>query len=155
MDTDLFNCQLGIEPIYWDRRPKVCVYLDERTIWQGDLAQPLALDINERLSRGSHVLGIKFSGKQNSDCEGNKDQAVVIKSVGFFGVADDKFKWQAVYQPEYPEPWRSEQQAQGVVLPSQLRHKDYLGWNGTWRLEFSTPIFTWMHRMLDLGWIYS
>ena len=36
-----------------------------------------------------------------------------------------------------------------------LQPHTYLGWNGRWVLEFETPVFTWIHRLEDLGWLYS
>jgi len=80
------------------------------------------------------------------------DMAVVIDQVEFFGISDPRFVWAGVYTPSYPEPWYSEQDP---PPPAQLRHQNYLGWNGRWRLDFSVPVFTWMHQTLNLGWIYS
>jgi hypothetical protein len=85
-----------------------------------------------------------------------KDQeAVIIERVDFFGIADPKFAWAGVYEPDYAEPWATEQRSQGVVLKPQLSPHTYLGWNGKWTLTFSVPVFTWMHRTQNLGWIYG
>ena len=73
--------------------------------------------------------------------------AVIVKSISFFGIADPKFVWSGVYYPDYPEHYADKK----PVLPGQ----GYLGWNGTYRLEFSVPVFTWIHQTLGLGWIYG
>jgi hypothetical protein len=73
--------------------------------------------------------------------------AVIVKSIGFFGIADPKFVWAGTYYPDYPEHYTDKKPA----LPGQ----GYLGWNGIYRLEFSVPVFTWIHQTLDLGWIYG
>ena len=80
------------------------------------------------------------------------DMAVIIDQVEFFGISDPRFVWAGVYTPNYPEPWYSEQ---SPPPPAQLHQQNYLGWNGRWRLDFSVPVFTWMHQTLNLGWIYS
>jgi len=78
--------------------------------------------------------------------------AVIVKQLSFFGISDPKFIWQAQYRPEYPEPWRGQQQP----LPeATLTNTNYLGWNGTWTLDFEVPVFTWMHKIQNLGWIYD
>ena len=77
--------------------------------------------------------------------------AVIIDSVSFFGIQDPKFAWAGIYRPEYPEPWASEQ----TNLATELSSHTYLGWNGTWRLTFGVPVFTWIHQVQNLGWIYG
>lgn len=154
MVTDAFECLLTLRPIWHLRPPKVLVMLDDRCRWQGVLDKELELDWSEPMAKGQHCLAVTFSGKTNADTTAEHDQAVVIEQVEFFGIRDDRFRWQGVYQPDYPEPWRTEQSCMGIELPKTLCPHTYLGWNGVWRLEFSTPIFTWMHGVLDLGWIY-
>lgn len=92
-------------------------------------------------------LQVTFTNKPELD----QDMAVIIDQVEFFGISDPKFIWQGVYTPIYPEPWASQQQS----LAKELVGQTYMGWNGTWRLDFTLPVFTWMHKTLDLGWIYQ
>jgi len=105
---------------------------------------------------------IDFEFESDTTCEltvelVNKtaQEAVVVESVTFFGIEDPKFAWAGIYMPVYPEPWATEQQDQGVVLKQHLSPHTYLGWNGKWTLTFSVPIFTWIHKVQNLGWIYD
>jgi hypothetical protein len=93
-------------------------------------------------------LEVVFMNKPESDA----DMAVIIDKIEFFGISDPKFVWAGVYTPEYPEPWYSQQIEKP---PAELPRQNYMGWNGRWRLEFSVPVFTWMHKTLNLGWIYQ
>ena len=93
-------------------------------------------------------LEIVFMNKPDTD----PDMAVSIDKIEFFGISDPKFVWAGVYRPKYPEPWYSQQIEKP---PALLYQQNYMGWNGHWRLDFSVPVFTWMHRTLDLGWIYQ
>lgn len=93
-------------------------------------------------------LELEFANKPADD----PDMAVIIDKIEFFGISDPKFAWQGVYTPVYPEPWYSQQLQKP---PKELSHHTYLGWNGTWRLDFTVPVFTWMHKTLNLGWIYT
>jgi hypothetical protein len=72
-------------------------------------------------------------------------EAVIVQDVSFFGILlIPKFAWAGVYTPNYPEPWATEQQNQGVVLKQQLCPHTYLGWPGKWTLTFDVPVFTWI-----------
>ena len=114
---------------------------------------PLQLSKTETInfefeSNGSSELIVELINK-------TAQEAVVIESVSFFGIEDPKFAWAGVYTPVYPEPWATEQQDQGVVLKPQLCPHTYLGWNGKWTLTFTVPVFTWIHKVQNLGWIYG
>jgi hypothetical protein len=103
------------------------------------------------------AITVELLNKTDADTVPDKglDKAVIIESVSFFGISDPKFAWAGVYNPNYPEPWASEQLNQGVVLKQHLSPHTYLGFNGKWTLTFSVPVFTWMHKVQDLGWIYD
>jgi hypothetical protein len=73
--------------------------------------------------------------------------AVEIVNVSFFGITDPKFAWAGVYFPNYPEHYPNK--------TSSLPGHGYLGWNGVWRLDFSVPVFTWIHQVQNLGWLYQ
>ena len=88
-------------------------------------------------------LKIEHLNKAHND----HDTAVIIKSISFFGIEDPRFVWAGVYYPNYPEHYPDK--------TSPLPGHGYLGWNGVYRLEFSVPVFTWIHQTQSLGWIYG
>lgn len=91
---------------------------------------------------------VVFMNKPDDD----PDMAVIVDKIEFFGISDPRFVWAGVYAPKYPEPWYSQQTTEP---PAKLPQQNYMGWNGKWRLDFSVPVFTWMHQTLNLGWIYQ
>lgn len=97
------------------------------------------------------VLTVELLNKTDADTVNGLDKAVIIESVSFFGISDPKFAWAGIYKPNYPEPWASQQ----TDLKPLLKSHTYLGWNGKWTLTFDVPVFTWIHRVQNLGWIYS
>ena len=114
---------------------------------------PLSLDRTDTIyfdlvTDNTVTLTVELINKVDQD-------AVVIESVNFFGIEDPRFSWAGVYTPIYPEPWATEQQDQGVVLKPQLCPHTYLGWPGKWTLTFTMPVFTWIHNVQNLGWIYD
>jgi len=106
------------------------------------------IDFDIDMSEGEHKLIVYFENKTNE----TSDQAVIIESVTVEGMTLDRFKWAGKYYPVYPEPWASEQTE---PLPAVRECATYLGWNGCWELKFTVPIFTWIHKIENLGWIYS
>lgn len=127
-------------------------------------ALPVSIGINKNLTEIKIVetTTINFEFATLDPCQLNieliekQDQeAVIIDQISFFGITDPKFAWAGVYEPQYPEPWASEQRSQGQVLEPQLCPHTYLGWPGKWTLTFTVPVFTWIHRTQNLGWIYG
>ena len=59
----------------------------------------------------------------------------------------DRLKWAGKFYPVYPKDCEHND--------TVLQPHTYLGWNGKWVIEFYTPVFTWIHRLENLGWLYS
>lgn len=91
---------------------------------------------------GTVALIVEHFDKNDTD----PHTAVEIVSVSFYGIDDPRFVWSGVYRPQYPAH---------LTGPVDLPGQHYLGWNGVWTLEFSVPVFTWMHQTLNLGWLYQ
>ena len=100
------------------------------------------------------TLSVELLNKTDADTVPDKglDKAVIIESVSFFGISDNRFIWLGEYCPKYPEPWYSEQTVKPAPL---LKNHTYLSWNGKWTLTFTVPVFTWIHGVQNLGWIYD
>lgn len=93
-------------------------------------------------------IEIVFMNKPELD----HNMAVSVDKIEFFGISDPRFVWAGVYTPKYPEPWYSQQ----IEKPlASLPQQNYMGWNGKWRLDFTVPVFTWMHKTMNLGWMYQ
>jgi hypothetical protein len=111
------------------------------------LARPTVLRFDLDLNLGEHKLLLELSGKANKDAE----TAVIIDSIKIEGMELDRAKWAGLYYPIYPESWAASQ----TDLSDVLTNCTYVGWNGLWVLEFTVPIFTWVHKLENLGWIYD
>ena len=144
----LYNTKFSINLIPHGS-PKINYGIDSVTASTGlELNVPMSLHFDLDLDAGPHTLFIDFYNKTNL----TPDCALEIESVTFEGMTLDRFKWSSRYYPHYPEPWAS---AQTEPLPQYQNSATYLGWNGRWELHFEAPIFTWIHRLENLGWIYT
>lgn len=155
MQYDL-DVEVILRPIWHHDPPQVVVSCSniryEKQLTQTETFHFVLLGVS-----GPCRLAIDFVNKTDADTvpELGLDKAVAIERIGFFGITDPRFVWQGGYRPTYPEPWASQQRAAGVILPEVLSNTDRLSWNGTWQLDFDLPVFTWIHRVQNLGWIFD
>ena len=91
---------------------------------------------------GAGTLNIEHYDKRDSD----PTTALIVEQIQFNEITDPKFVWAGVYYPIYPKH---------MTDASELKSHNYLSWNGSWTLEFTLPIYTWIHKTLDLGWVYD
>ena len=135
-----------MQPLHHDRPLPVQIGIDGDFV-DVDLDMITSKDF-KFVSQGVCKLQVKLLDKRDLE-------AVVIQQVSFFGITDPRFTWAGVYEPVYPEPWATEQSDAGVILQPQLSPHTYLSWPGTWTLIFELPVFSWIHNIQDLGWIYD
>ena len=136
---------LTVEPKgYDDVWPVFYIKIDGELQDQGSLREQLTYHFDVDLDDGLHKLQVGLVNKTDADTvveNGSiiKDKAIYIHPIEIEGYKLDDFMHQATYYPIDRLPLKS----------------NYLGWNGEWVLEFETPIFTWIHRTQNLGWIYE
>jgi len=128
----------------------VSVSLDGSVMFDLTINKIHRIILDRYLDPGYHELTLEFF-KSDAD----HTSALMLHDVSIHGISDKKFIWGGIYRPRYPEPWASQQMVNGVLLEKELRNTDYLGWGGTWTLQFTSPIFTWIHQVQGLGWIYD
>jgi hypothetical protein len=146
------NIELTLRPVFHQDPPVInlginndlkTIILHKQETFQFEYVTGEKSKIIVEFLNKSDVDSIPYSGL---------DKAVVIESISFFGISDPRFVWTGEYCPEYPEPWYSSQEIKPEPL---LKNHTYLGWNGKWTLTFTVPVFTWIHRVQNLGWIYD
>lgn len=153
MDTKKFqlNAKILLRPVWHADAPEILLGVDNSIIYAGKLFANTTFTVDQIMNAGQHEIWVEFINKQDGDTVGDLDKAVIIEQITFNNISDQKFIWAGSYRPDYPEPWASQQ----TNLLPVLDHQNYLGWNGKWTLTFDIPVFTWMHKTLDLGWIYD
>lgn len=65
--------------------------------------------------------------------------AVIIKQIKLNDIEHLQNIYQGMYYPHNMDPKRD----------------TYIAWNGVWILDFTVPVYTWMHQTQGLGWIYD
>ena len=153
--TYLVKLAISLRPVWHADPPRIRIGIDN-DLTELVLTELTTINFEFTAVKDCQLL-VELLNKTDSDCipDLNLDKAVVIESVDFFGIADPRFSWAGIYEPVYPEPWAQEQHDQGVALKRQLCPHTYLSWNGKWTLTFSVPVFTWIHKIQNLGWLYG
>jgi hypothetical protein len=139
------NLAITLTPVFTTLAPEVFISVPGKVICE-TLITTKRIELEFDAPVG--WIEIVFMNKPADDAS----MAVIVDQVEFFGITDPKFAWAGVYTPVYPELWYSQQIEKP---PEHLPQQNYLGWNGKWRLDFSVPVFTWIHQTLNLGWIYQ
>jgi hypothetical protein len=144
MATNL-QFKLALEPIGYDNVwPEFYIKIDGVLQDEGILDDGRTYNFDVALAEGVHTINVGLVNKLDQDTvvKDNKivaDKAIIVRPIEIEGYTLDNFMHRAVYYPTGRDKLNS----------------NYLGWNGHWELEFTTPIFTWIHETQHLGWIYG
>ena len=155
MDTNQtyqVNLSILVNPIWFNTPPTIRIGLNG-VMENVTLDKETWFDYNYTSVSATDKLQVEFYGKTNNytDVVGNRDTAVIIEQVKFNGISSPKFAWAGIYTPQYPLHYLKDNPTSATALSPHT----YLGWNGTWTLEFTVPVFTWIHQIEGLGWIYD
>ena len=153
MDTMFkVNIEVTIHPTFHDSYPEIKYGIDNLSN-HCVLEEKTTIQVEEFLPEGKYDFLINFYNKTDTDCipEKNLDKFITISNVKIGNLSIPRFLWIAEYVPCYPEPWYSEQ----IEKPPETQvGATVLGFNGQWKLSFESPIYSWIHTIENLGWIW-
>lgn len=141
-----------LDATYWNQPPELEVVVDNESVGKYTIDQP---EFHIRFRRvmsfdQPHILELRRTGKNQDQTRMLADgtfetQMLHIKTIKLDNIDLRNLVWHSSeFEPEYPEPWASEQQAQGVELEKQVLGEMYLGHNGVWRFAFTSPIYKFL-----------
>ena len=142
MQTDI---SILLSPILRDDPPYVIVSLDDTVLFDGILEENNCVLNSTELPIGKHIITVKFNNKADDE----QEKAVIIKNVQFFGIGSDSIRDTGIYTPCYPAQYALDNH----TVPNPQTY-GYMGWNGVWDLAFEVPVFHWIHKVEQLGWVY-
>jgi len=143
------NFEITVKPRWWNTVPVIAYGVNNVTMGTVRVEESTTLTFSQNLISGDHRVWILFYNKNYNECKLDQglDMAVEIESVTFEGMTFDRFKWAGLFYPKYPADYPNQEPV--------IKSATYLGWNGRWELPFTTPIFTWIHKIENLGWLYE
>ena len=122
--------------------PDCKIILGNQQINLPELNQEKSIVLHHQ-GQGSTRLTIEHYGRHDHD----PTTAVIVEKIRFNEITSTKFIYQGIYYPNYPK------HLFGSI--ESIPHQNYLSWNGVWHLDFTLPIYIWIHKVEDLGWIYD
>jgi len=150
----LVDIKIHLKSVYDAEPPKITLKVDEYLIHDGALHNDEIFEYSSDIKGGEHNLTLELLNKQDSDCIDGGDKAVIVDKITFFDIDSKHVLYNSTYIPNYSEAYQKSSTEAGEQLNEVLTSCNYLGWNGTWSILFTVPVFTWLHKIENLGWLY-
>ena len=114
--------------------PDVVVYCNGETK-ELILTEPTWVQFNFQSEAKSCQLIVEHRNRKLND----GITAIIVNSVVMNDITSDKITYEGIYTPNQ-------------MLPRQTTYVDH---NGKWVLDFTVPVYTWLHKIQGMGWIYD
>jgi hypothetical protein len=138
------------EPVYWDAAPTVEILVDNCSKFKGAVTtkeNKIAFYHDLAFDQAHELIIIRYGKEINQTrLTGDiQDQILKITNIVIDGVDIQNIIWSRSYfEPEYPEPWATEQTNNGIILEKAIPGETWLGHNGTWTLQFASPFYKFL-----------
>lgn len=146
---------LDIEPIYWAEQPMVKIQFNEQVLHEGYMGEHKTFEWLLPAADNNRI-SVFLLNKTDRDTVGDKDKAVIIKSIGIEGFRYSSFMLQTQYRPVYTKGYYQYAKENNIKVQPIVK-SNYLGFNGEWYLEFTWPVYQWIFQTetQGMGWIYE
>ena len=144
MSTESLNFVVSLSGDFWDRLPQYTILLDDTAVASGTSLGDIAFQ--QDLEKGEHTLKIRLENKLSSDTVVEsgvivKDMLLNINDIVIDDISLGNLLWSAEYILDEPQEY------QGQTI-TYLDHCVNLGWNGTYILKFTSPVYMWLLEKL-------
>ena len=139
------KCPEGIDP---DAEIRGTIEINEKVIENFTIKQGTSQSYEHEIDieEGEHVLTI------NNHYSADPKTACVIEKVTFDDIDLGIIAYSGEYRPDYPEPWYTDECAAGRTPKEVWGGKDsqdgstpmFMGWEGSYKLKFYTPLYEWL-----------
>lgn len=143
-NTEHLKFRIGLSGTFWNKRPAYSILINGKELTSGYIqSESDCIEFHEfecdLIDDQIHELQIRLNNKENSDVEENEDRTEIIKdmllnisSIEIDDISLDKLLW---LNSEFVPDDKSKPTLDRCVN---------LGWNGTYILKFSTPVYLWL-----------
>jgi hypothetical protein len=150
----LVDIKLHLKSKHGDKLPLILVKVDNRIIFNGGLNNSEIFEFHGDMDKGNHSISVELLNKEDSDSIGENDMVVIIDKISFFGISSNRMLCTSKYVPRYSPSYLETLLSSGDEVKYELDSCNYMGWNGIWSIDFDVPIFSWIHGVENLGWVY-
>jgi len=130
--------KIKLKSTLWDKVPEYRILLDDALIETGTCESESLVEFDHDVSEGDHIIGIELTNKDNTDCV-TDDQGNILKDMLLHidNISIDNVELQHILHTS------SEFVPKDKDRPTLPQCVD-LGWNGTYRLKFTSPFYIWL-----------
>ena len=137
--TETVEIKINLSSNHWeDRYPGARVYINNTLIYENLVHDSVEVSWSGELEEGNHTISIEMYNKHDGDTVTDDEENIIndvvlnINDIEIDEISLDNLLWtESVYTPT------------DLNSPESLTECVNLGWNGTWKLGFSTPIYLW------------
>lgn len=141
-ETLSFKIELSAK--FWNKMPEFSILINDELTHRAaiDSSGSSVISFEHEVNDGLNTIAIRLENKESSDTVVDNgtivnDMLLNIDEISIEGVSLGHIVRNGVYYLD------QEQQYQGNMI-TQLESCVNLGWNGTYRLNFSSPFYMWL-----------
>jgi len=149
----LVDIKIYLKPVFHAESPYIILKVDDTELYNGQLNHDQTFEYKQSVTQATHNITLEFLNKKDSDCIGDLDKAVIIDKVTFFNIESNNVLLNSTYKPLYSTSYLKTLINENKPIKHELKGCNYMGWNGTWTLSFNIPVFSWLHKIDNLGWL--
>lgn len=146
--TETLKFKVGVSGTYWDKKPHYTIWIDEQKLVdahiKGRSNEVDYVEFEAALPEGDHEFKVRLENKSDRDVEqdghGNivNDMLLNIESIQIDDIDLGNLKWHASeFHADHPKTVKGED----VSVLTQCVN---LGWNGTYKIKFTSPFYLWL-----------
>ncbi len=154
-DKETLHFKIGLSGSSTKKHPEFKISVNNTEFVSGRLTSDASVteyfEFDVDIEEGDCSLNIELLNKSMFDTvldsNGNivEDLLLNIDSIEIDEIDLGSLLWTASdYRPKYPEKHRLKMSQSGQELPVSVKNCVNLGWNGTWKLPFTSPFYIWL-----------
>lgn len=138
---ETLNFKITLSGTYWDKVPAYSVLLDSVLFAQGSATkEPTSVEFTTDVDEDKeHILEIRLENKNDSDTVENESKTAIVKDL-LLNI--DKIEIDEIDIAELK--WSASEFIADNADRSPLKNCVNLGWNGSYKLKFSSPFYLWL-----------
>jgi len=155
MTSETLHFKIGLSSSSDTKKPEFNISINNKVFVDSKLKNNKDeieyFEFDAEVEEGECFVCVELKNKKLHDTTLDSDGNIVddlilnIDSIEVDEIDLDVLKWtHSIYEPKYPKHYIIKAQSQGTTLEKTLKNCINLGWNGTWKLPFTSPFYVWL-----------
>ena len=148
MNEEKLSFVVSLSGTFWEKRPQFSIWLDDHQIVASEIASTAiqSISFERTIDEGPHSLKIRLENKTDQDTVIEKDEVIKdlllnVDDITIDDISLGNLLWSAEYILDKKQIYKGQE-------IDHLDHCVNLGWNGTYILNFTSPLYVWLLEKL-------